>query len=147
MLRYLLQGSGLAQEASAAIKTPSGAWQGAWRRLYTTSRSGIAERQPSKTATTWRSVASSFRPMRPLGLRASTPGWTPASRRGFRFSSWTRSDAAGDKPKPLTLSQRLKKLFKDYGKSAIGVYLTLSVLDFPFCFMLVRFVGTEKIGT
>jgi hypothetical protein len=26
------------------------------------------------------------------------------------------------------------------------VYLSLSVLDFPFCFLLVRTVGTEKIG-
>lgn len=26
------------------------------------------------------------------------------------------------------------------------MYLGLSVLDFPFCFLLVRIVGTEKIG-
>jgi len=46
----------------------------------------------------------------------------------------------------LSLSQRLKKLSKEYGWTAVGVYLTLSVLDFPFCFLLVRIVGTEKIG-
>lgn len=46
----------------------------------------------------------------------------------------------------LTLSQRLKRLSKEYGWSAVGVYLALSVLDFPFCFLLVRIVGTDTIG-
>ncbi|KAI8303738.1 hypothetical protein K4K61_006751 [Colletotrichum sp. SAR11_59] len=40
----------------------------------------------------------------------------------------------------------LKKLSKEYGWSAVGVYLALSVLDFPFCFLLVRVVGTDRIG-
>lgn len=46
---------------------------------------------------------------------------------------------------PTTLSGRLKKLSREYGWSAVGVYMALSVLDFPFCFILVRAVGTEKI--
>lgn len=46
----------------------------------------------------------------------------------------------------LSLSGRLKKLSREYGWTAVGVYLALSVLDFPFCFLLVRTVGTEKIG-
>jgi hypothetical protein len=28
----------------------------------------------------------------------------------------------------------------------VGVYLALSVLDFPFCFLLVRTVGTDRIA-
>jgi N-terminal acetyltransferase 2 len=28
----------------------------------------------------------------------------------------------------------------------VGVYLALSALDFPFCFIAVRWIGTEKIG-
>lgn len=28
----------------------------------------------------------------------------------------------------------------------MGVYLGLTVLDFPFCFLLVRSVGTDRIG-
>ncbi|KAI9664538.1 MAG: hypothetical protein M1821_005984 [Bathelium mastoideum] len=28
----------------------------------------------------------------------------------------------------------------------MGVYLTLSALDFPFCFLAVRLLGTERIG-
>ncbi|TWU70793.1 hypothetical protein ED733_000372 [Metarhizium rileyi] len=37
-------------------------------------------------------------------------------------------------------------LSKEYGWSAVGVYLALSVLDFPLCFLLVRIVGTDTIG-
>ncbi|KAF2967624.1 hypothetical protein GQX73_g5943 [Xylaria multiplex] len=47
---------------------------------------------------------------------------------------------------PQGLSARLKKLTREYGWAAMGVYLSLSVLDFPFCFLLVRVVGTERIG-
>lgn len=28
----------------------------------------------------------------------------------------------------------------------MGVYLALSALDFPFCFLAVRWLGTERIG-
>ncbi len=47
----------------------------------------------------------------------------------------------------LTLGARLKRLFREYGWTATGVYFALSLLDFPFCFLLVRNVGTERIGT
>ncbi|KAI9802396.1 MAG: hypothetical protein M1825_002778 [Sarcosagium campestre] len=49
-------------------------------------------------------------------------------------------------PQPLSLSQRLRKLSREYGWSALGVYLLLSALDFPFCFLAVRTIGTDKIG-
>lgn len=45
-----------------------------------------------------------------------------------------------------SLSQRLKKLSKQYGWLAVGVYLGLSALDFPFCFLAVRMLGTERVG-
>ncbi|KAF8436156.1 hypothetical protein BGX38DRAFT_1063008, partial [Terfezia claveryi] len=47
---------------------------------------------------------------------------------------------------PTTLSARLKKLSREYGYAAIAVYLGLSALDFPFCFLAVRYLGTERIG-
>ncbi len=47
---------------------------------------------------------------------------------------------------PTSLGAKLKKLSREYGWTAVGVYMTLSVLDFPFCFLLVRTVGTERIG-
>ncbi|KAK5987133.1 hypothetical protein PT974_11251 [Cladobotryum mycophilum] len=68
-------------------------------------------------------------------------------RRGFRFSAWRRSnDSAKKAQESLSLTDRLKKLSKEYGWAAVGVYLGLSVLDFPFCFLLVRVVGTDRIG-
>lgn len=77
----------------------------------------------------------------PLKMGART------SRRGFRFSS-KRSNSQGGKEaeEAPSLSARLKKLSREYGWSAVGVYLGLSVLDFPFCFLLVRTVGTDRIG-
>lgn len=45
-----------------------------------------------------------------------------------------------------TLSERLRKLSREYGWTALGVYLALSALDFPFCFLAVRMLGTDRIG-
>ncbi|KAI0201904.1 hypothetical protein F4808DRAFT_422729 [Astrocystis sublimbata] len=72
------------------------------------------------------------------------------SKRRFHKTSRLR-DAKPDPSKPNTqepqgLSARFKKLSREYGWSAVGVYFALSVLDFPFCFLLVRVVGTDKIG-
>jgi hypothetical protein len=49
-------------------------------------------------------------------------------------------------PEPTGIKARLQKLSKDYGWVALGVYLSLSVLDFPFCFLAVRLAGPERIG-
>ena len=46
----------------------------------------------------------------------------------------------------LTLKQRIKKLSREYGWTAVGVYFGLSLLDFPFCFLLVRTLGTDRVG-
>lgn len=40
----------------------------------------------------------------------------------------------------------MKTLSREYGWSALGVYLMLSALDFPFCYLLVRILGTDRIG-
>lgn len=40
----------------------------------------------------------------------------------------------------------MRKLSREYGWSALGVYLALSALDFPFCFLAVRTLGTDRIG-
>jgi hypothetical protein len=85
-----------------------------------------------------------------FAVRVKTPFIKP--RRPFHSSRPRRADAAaqGGHAAPaaqsLSLSQRLKKLSREYGWTAVGIYLALSVLDFPFCFLLVRTVGTEKIG-
>ena len=45
-----------------------------------------------------------------------------------------------------SLSERLRKLSREYGWTALGVYLALSALDFPFCFLAVRMLGPDRIG-
>ncbi|KAL4755110.1 hypothetical protein BDW72DRAFT_164109 [Aspergillus terricola var. indicus] len=45
-----------------------------------------------------------------------------------------------------SLSQRLKTLSREYGWSALWIYLFLSALDFPFCFAAVKLLGADKIG-
>lgn len=83
-------------------------------------------------------------------VRTRTPLFKP--RRAFHSSRPRRAAEAAPKngnapaQESLSLSQRLKKLSREYGWTAVGIYLALSVLDFPFCFLLVRTVGTEKIG-
>ncbi|RJE22031.1 peptide alpha-N-acetyltransferase Nat2 [Aspergillus sclerotialis] len=47
---------------------------------------------------------------------------------------------------PASFSQRMRKLSREYGWSALGVYLLLSALDFPFCFAAVRLLGVDRIG-
>lgn len=92
---------------------------------------------------TSRTTATRTRFARP-GAQFSKP------RRPFHFTPPRRAEAPKNgKPvveESLSLSQRLKKLSREYGWTAVGVYFALSVLDFPFCFLLVRTVGTEKIG-
>lgn len=73
-----------------------------------------------------------------------------ASIRSFHGSRARRdgkpSSKAIPEPEPTTLKARMKKLSREYGWAALGVYLSLSALDFPFCYMLVRYLGTDRIG-
>ncbi|KAI0446234.1 hypothetical protein F4803DRAFT_505046 [Xylaria telfairii] len=72
------------------------------------------------------------------------------NKRSFRNTSRLRDSkprpSKSNTQAPQGLSARLKKLSREYGWAAVGVYLSLSVLDFPFCFLLVRVVGTDRIG-
>lgn len=69
-----------------------------------------------------------------------------------RFNSGSAGDGAkgsgagAGASEKASLSQRLKKLSREYGWAALGVYLGLSALDFPFCFAAVRLLGVERIG-
>lgn len=54
----------------------------------------------------------------------------------------TKSDSTGS-----GLGARMRRLSREYGWSAIGVYFLLSALDFPFCYLLVKYLGTDRIGT
>ncbi|MCJ1352353.1 MAG: hypothetical protein MMC33_002337 [Icmadophila ericetorum] len=93
-------------------------------------------------------------PTRLQPIRSSRP--TNLLTRNRRYNSTNSTNPPSSSPNPtpnlgspepsLTLSQRLRKLSREYGWSALGVYLLFSALDFPFCFLAVRWLGTERIG-
>lgn len=81
--------------------------------------------------------------------------WRPSIRQLWtrrRFTSRTRlRDSVPHITEPplaasRSLTQRLRDLSREYGWTAVGVYFTLSALDFPFCFLAVRWIGTDKIA-
>lgn len=59
---------------------------------------------------------------------------------GFRFQSTAAKHAKP--PKPAT---GIKKLMQQYGYSALGVYLGISLIDLPICFVVVHSAGEDKI--
>jgi len=84
-----------------------------------------------------------------MRLRCSLPRRFRSIRYKSNRSSSNRIDPTSHlgSPQPaLSISQRLKQLSKEYGWAALGVYLGLSLLDFPVCFLAVRLLGTERIG-
>ncbi|KAJ6085924.1 hypothetical protein N7486_010205 [Penicillium sp. IBT 16267x] len=70
----------------------------------------------------------------------------PKQRTNRRFNSGSSSNASEASKDGGSLTQRLRKLSREYGWAALGVYLTLSALDFPICFAAVRLLGVERIG-
>jgi Protein of unknown function (DUF1279) len=40
----------------------------------------------------------------------------------------------------------MRKLSREYGYAALGVYLALTALDLPFCYLAVSYLGTERIA-
>lgn len=141
--------SALAGLVGRTTPMTQGAWQGAWRRLFSM-KSVTAPSAPTLRTTAlqtpWRQTLARAN----LRANATSQGgyaWT-TPRRGFRSTAWRRSGTTNGKPveEKLSLGARLKKLSKEYGWTAVGVYLALSALDFPFCFLFVRVVGTETIG-
>ncbi|KIH93137.1 peptide alpha-n-acetyltransferase [Sporothrix brasiliensis 5110] len=134
--------------AAAARNGVAQAGKQVWRRPATRSIASSTPKAPTTSAT--------------HQFRSSTFFTRAPPRRTFHSSRTRRShdgakggagDAAGPKSGPgaapaekLTLSQRFKKLSREYGWTAVGVYFGLSLLDFPFCFLLVRTLGTDRIA-
>lgn len=71
-------------------------------------------------------------------------GWSWRRRQSSKGGNGAKGGKQAEES--LSLSARLRKLSREYGWAAAGVYLGLSVLDFPFCFLLVQWAGTERIG-
>ena len=62
-------------------------------------------------------------------------------------SSSSKPPAQESRPPPsLGLSARFKELSRKYGWAAVGVYFALSAVDFPFCYLAVRWLGTDRIA-
>lgn len=114
--------------------------------------------QGRRNLSTFRSIGlTSARPsFRDISAQtAKKPNALPTSPRSQHVGRW-RFNSTKQSPNPTpnlgssepapSLSQRLKKLSREYGWTAVGVYLALSALDFPFCFLAVRALGTERIG-
>lgn len=77
---------------------------------------------------------------------AKATRWSQAWRRQTRHNS---SNAYGNQPggqEPQSLSDRMKAMSRKYGWTVVGIYLGLSALDFPFCFLAVRWLGTDRIA-
>lgn len=139
-----------AQSAPAWHPTARAAGLGLWRRNFTTIGQSSTRNTPLRTSKSFSArstIASSLPKARDSRARAS--------RRNFHHTS-KQPDSKNASPKtpkkpaghqePLSLSARMKKLSREYGWAAFGVYMGLSAIDFPFCYLLVRVVGPEKIG-
>lgn len=74
------------------------------------------------------------------------PVQLPKQRHNRRYNSGSSSSSSQGPKEGGSLSQRLRKLSREYGWAAVGVYFGLSALDFPFCFAAVRLLGVDRIG-
>ncbi|RDW62698.1 peptide alpha-N-acetyltransferase [Coleophoma crateriformis] len=100
---------------------------------FTFSQNPLVRDQPQTILQRLRTSFRSFHASRRLRNNASNPN--PAAGAG-----------GAAEEKSLSLGARMRKLSREYGWSALGVYLALSALDFPFCYLLVRTLGTDRIG-
>jgi len=97
---------------------------------------------PPRHATSRNFLSTSQQPFR---TRPSIASQSPRLARRHWSSRRFFSSQNSSEPS-LSLTQRLRKLSREYGWSALGVYLALTALDFPFCFLAVRLLGTDRIG-
>ncbi|KAK7512107.1 hypothetical protein IWZ03DRAFT_316862 [Phyllosticta citriasiana] len=133
--------------------------------LFRSSRALPALRRPLPSAASSTSASAQIRSLFFRPRQFSSPAHLllrsrPSPLLRLRNSTFRRfkSDNASKSPKPdptpnlgspqpaPSFSQRMRKLSREYGWVALGVYLGLSVLDFPFCFLAVRMLGTDRIG-
>lgn len=118
------------------------------RQVLTSRRATISRhslREFTQSIPRTQTCRSSLRPSNPITHTSRyRPRKSPSSQ-PFRQRRW-QSTATPENEANLSLSGRLRKLSREYGWSALGVYLLLSALDFPFCFLAVRTLGTDRIG-
>ncbi|KAK0256103.1 DUF1279 super [Friedmanniomyces endolithicus] len=134
-----------------ALRT--GATKDVLLRLFTPSGSLHATRNfPIRNLTASRHLTSSPNRLLRNTVRAGQLSRNAPMRRsrGIRFNS---NHTQKNVPSPYELAGhpppkkdgKFKELSRKYGWTAVGVYFGLSILDFPFCFLAVRWLGTERI--
>jgi len=132
----------------ASPATQARIWEDTLRQLWMGQARNLSA-QPSRTLTnstlSSSSAASRLGKTRPMPSAGRT-AFQSQTRRGFRFSPWRRN-TGGEKVETMSMSAKFKKLSREYGKAAVAVYFLLSILDYPFFFLLVKAVGTERVGT
>ncbi|TVY83818.1 putative N-terminal acetyltransferase [Lachnellula suecica] len=134
-------------------------------------RSSLAIRPALRTSAPLRSIAHAARPKQTTAftlpshnLRASPKPNNIWQRLRFLHNSRARRNGKPTSPdptpnlnspkgsgpaaeaEPQTLGAKMRRLSREYGWSAVGVYFLLSLADFPFCFLFVRTLGTDRIG-
>ncbi|KAI1136195.1 hypothetical protein F5Y05DRAFT_415378 [Hypoxylon sp. FL0543] len=130
-----------------------------FRPILGSTGSGVLRRVlPNAERAAWRRTFFSRSQQAKIGSRPSITNSVPKSskspfrstKRSFHRTSQLRDTKSSPKDttsqEPQGITARLRKLSREYGWAALGVYLGLTVLDFPFCFLLVRSVGTDRIG-
>ncbi|EXJ82030.1 hypothetical protein A1O1_08098 [Capronia coronata CBS 617.96] len=151
VLEQLFQTRPALRRALQQLQRPGPSQQVSSFRTGTRARQQISQQQ--QRALTTRSYIHSQRhstktlrsQKRPLS--STNPIWQAFRRRtGTGRRTYSSNTTGAGTEEKLSLSQRLKKLSREYGWSALGVYLLLTALDFPFCFLAVRLLGTDRIG-
>ncbi|WWC64971.1 uncharacterized protein I303_107585 [Kwoniella dejecticola CBS 10117] len=81
-------------------------------------------------------------------LRRATPAQTSTSSTSSTSSNSSDSNQSEELPEhdpKLSVTQRLKILFKKYGWYALGIYTFLSTIDCSLTFLAVHALGAERI--
>jgi hypothetical protein len=93
-------------------------------------------------------------PLLPISVRSLPSSNRIASSRLFPNFHTRLNSSPPPSPSPpspeqkpdATLSQRLKHLIKSYGWYALGVYFTISAIDFGVAFAGINLLGAEKVS-
>ncbi|KAG9254593.1 uncharacterized protein F5Z01DRAFT_673748 [Emericellopsis atlantica] len=128
----------------ASPATQARMWEDTLRQLWIGQARNLSAQSSRGLTTSTLSSASRLGKTRPLPSAGRTAFHSQA-RRGFRFSPWRRNTGDG-KVENMSMSAKFKKLSREYGKAAVAVYFGLSILDYPFFFLLVKAVGTERVA-
>ena len=96
------------------------------------------------------SARQTARSRSPLGSGAAgrsnaSKKYSLTSRRAYSTSPSPPSSPTSESA-PKSLSSRLKQLIKTHGWYALGVYLSLTVIDFSLTFAAIYFLGAEQVG-